>query len=167
MTTLLEELTGLNEKKSYSIVLNGIGSFQFVTTSNLKLANIKELHKDLLDFKLINKKNRGNYGVLEFGGKTPLESKELVQFLLDIIGYKKKRFQPELLTVAITKKKGEKPILVASNMRQNSHGEIMSEAFTNVSKVESVAILGDYYFKTYDNLQETLQNLVDIWVNEC
>lgn len=167
MTTLLEELTRLNEKKSYSIVLNGIGSFQFVTTTNLKLANIKEFHKGLLDFKLMNKKNRGKYSVLEFGGKTQLESKELVQFLLDIIGYEKKNFLPELLTVAITKKKGEKPILIASNMIQDANGEIISEDLKRGSKAESVAILGDYFFRTYDNFQETLQNLVDIWVNEC
>lgn len=167
MTTLLEELTRLNEKKSYSIVLNGIGSFQFVTTSNLKLANIKESHKDLLDFRLMNKKNRGKYGVLEFGGKTALESNELVQFLLDIIGYKKKDFEPELLTVAVTKKKGEKPILIAATMRQDANGEIISENLKKTTKAESVAVLGDYYFRTYDHFQETLQNLVDIWVNDC
>lgn len=166
MTKLLEELIGLNEKKSYSIVLNGIGSFQFVTAGKLKLANVKESHKDLLDFTLMNKKNRGKYCVLEFGGKTALESKELVQFLLDIVGYKKKSFQPELLTVAITKKKGEKPLLIAANMRQGDHGEIVSEDLKNSSKTESVAILGDYFFRTYDNFQETLQSLVDIWVNE-
>ncbi|MGG5373393.1 hypothetical protein [Enterococcus sp. AZ196] len=166
MTTLLEELTGLNRKKSYSIVLNGIGSFQFVTTTNLKLSNIKESHKGLLDFKLMNKKNRGKYSVLEFGGKTQLESKELVRFLLDIIGYKKKNFQPELLTVAITKKKGEKPILIVSNMMQDANGEIIIEDLKKGSKAESVAILGDYFFRTYDSFQATLQKLVDIWVNE-
>ena len=167
MPTLLEELTRLNEKKRYSIVLNGIGSFQFVTTSSLKLANIKESHKDLLDFKLMHKKNRGKYCVLEFVGKTLLESNELVQFLLDLIGYKKKSFQPELLTVVITKKKGDKPLLLASTMRQDANGEIISEDLKRASKSELVAVLGDYYFRTYDHFQETLQNLVDIWVNDC
>lgn len=167
MTTLLEELTGLNEKKSYSIVLNGIGSFQFVTLKNVKLANIKDTQTTLLDFNLIHKKERGKYCVLEFVGKTHLEQQEIVQFLLDLIGYKKKMFQPELLTVAITKKKGEKPILIVANMKQDDNGEIISEDLKKTSKAESVAILGDYYFRTYDNFQSTLQNLVDIWVNEC
>lgn len=166
MTTLLEELTVLDEKRKYSIVLNGTGSFQFVTAKTLKLANIQEAHRDLLDFSLLNKKVRGSYCVLEFGGKTRLAQNELVQFLLDITGFKKKMFHSELLTVAITKREKEKPILIAASMRQNEDGEISRDDLKSTSKQESVVILGDYYFKTYDEFQTTLQGLVDIWVNE-
>lgn len=166
MTTLLEELTELEERKEYSIVLNGIGSFQFVTSKNLKLANIKDTQTTLLNFNLTHKKERGKYCVLEFVGKTHLEQKEIVQFLLDLIGYKKKMFQPELLTVAISKNKGEKPIVIATNMRQMDNGEIISGDLKEHSKAGTIAVLGDYYFRTYDNYQATLQNLVDIWVNE-
>lgn len=166
MTTLLEELSVLDKKKKYSIVLNGTGSFQFVTAKTLKLANIQETHKDLLDFKLLNKKMRGSYCVLEFGGKTRVARKELVQFLLDIIGFKKRMFHPELLTVAVTKKEKEKPIVIAASMRQNKNGEIIRDDLKSSTTQESLAILGDYYFKTYDEYQTTMQCLADIWVNE-
>lgn len=53
MSSLLEELTNLEYQKEYSVVLNGIGSFIFVTKAKVKFENIKEEYQHLLGFQLI------------------------------------------------------------------------------------------------------------------
>ena len=45
-------------------------------------------------------------------------------------------------------------------------GEIRQIDFKGLEKVVKVALIGDYFFQNYVDYQKTLQELVDIWINE-
>lgn len=166
MSNLLDELLNLESSKNYSIVLNGIGSFIFIDKKGLKLKKVESECEHLLDFKLKHKKELGEYSVLEFSGETSLSQKEIVQFLLNLIGYKKNKFEAKCVTIGIQKKKKSPATLFALEMKKSNNGEIKRAGLNNAEVWGNVAILGDYFFKNYVEYQNTLQDLVDIWIND-
>lgn len=105
MSSLLDELLNLESSKNYSIVLNGIGSFIFIDKKGLKLKKVESECEHLLDFKLKHKKELGEYSVLEFSGETSLSQKEIVQFLLNLIGYKKINLKQNVSQLEFRKKR--------------------------------------------------------------
>lgn len=159
MSSLLEELTNLEYQKEYSVVLNGISIAP-------KFENIKEEYQQLLDFKLTQKKELNNkYFVLEFKGKTNLEQKEIVQFLIDLISYKTKKFRPLFLTVGLRKEIHQPSILIVVEMKKSESGELRYTEPKSLKTLGNVALIGDYFFQNYEDYQRTLQELVDIWIN--
>lgn len=51
-------------------------------------------------------------------------------------------------------------------MKKSNNGEIKRAGLNNAEVWGNVAILGDYFFKNYVEYQNTLQDLVDIWIND-
>lgn len=167
MGNLIEELSKLESQKKYSIVLNGVGCFIFLTKEQLNIENIKEEYEHLFYFKIIKKKKVDDkYFVLEFSGITKLKQKDIVQFLLDLMSYKSEGFQPQFLTVGIRKEIHHPGSLIAVKKKKYANGEIGQTSFKNLKKGVEVAIIGDYFFQSYTDYQTTLQGLVDIWINE-
>lgn len=165
MSNLLEELSNLEDKKNYSIVLNGIGCFIFLIKEKLKDNNIKK-YEHLFDFKLTRRKEIDNkYFILEFEGKTQLEQKEIVHFLLELTSYKTETFKPQLLTIGIRKEKYQPCSLIVVEKKRAVSGEVRQAIFKNFNEGVEIAIIGDYFFQSYEDYQKTLQRLVGIWIN--
>lgn len=167
MGNLLQELSKLESQKKYSIVLNGIGCFLFFTKDKLNIENIKDEYEHLFYFKMTKKKEIDDkYFVLEFAGITKLNQKHIVQFLLDLMLYKTEEFKPQFLTVGIRKEIHHPSSLIVVEKKKYSNGEIRQIDFKGLEKGVKVALIGDYFFQNYVDYQKTLQELVDIWINE-
>lgn len=167
MGNLLQELSKLESQKKYSIVLNGIGCFLFLTKEKLNIDNIKDEYEHLFYFKMTKKKEIDDkYFILEFSGITKLKKQNIVQFLLDLMLYKTEEFKPQFLTLGIRKEIHHPSSLIAVEKKKSSNGEIRQTNFKNLKKGVEVAFIGDYFFQNYTDYQKTLQELVDIWINE-
>lgn len=167
MGNLLQELSKLESQKKYSIVLNGIGCFLFLTKEKLNIENIKEEYEHFFYFKMTKQKEIDDkYFVLEFSGITKLKQKNIVQFLLDLMLYKTEEFKPQFLTLGIRKEIHHPSSLIAVEKKKSSNGEIRQTNFKNLKNGVEVAFIGDYFFQNYVDYQKTLQELVDIWIND-
>jgi len=166
MSTLLDELNNLEPQKQYSISINKVGSFIFVNKKDLKLENIDEKYQHLLQFNLVQKKEISDKtNVLIVKGKTALSVTELVQFQLDLIDYEKSSFEPICVTVAIEKIRKTPATLIAKERKQSKNGGLKPVKFEANSIGKNTAVIGDYFFSTYESYRETLQEIADIWIN--
>ncbi|MCL9640836.1 hypothetical protein [Lactococcus lactis] len=166
MITLLDELNNLDPQKQYSISINKVGSFIFVNKKDLKLENIDEKYQHLLKFNLVKKKEISDKtNVLIVKGNTALSVIELVQFQLDLIDYEKSNFEPICVTVAIEKSRKAPATLIAKERKQLKNGGLKPVKFEANSAGKNTAVIGDYFFSTYESYRETLQEIADIWIN--
>ena len=82
-----------------------------------------------------------------------------------MIDYEKSSFEPICVTVAIEKIRKTPATLIAKEIKQSKNGGLKPVKFEANSISKNTAVIGDYFFSTYESYRETLQEIADIWIN--